>query len=151
MCFLLSAPIVSSAGVSIDHSQVSRYERGQMSSVGKNLHKICTFLQVDADPACYSLPRMTPGRQTYELLDLYPAYEPAIAKLLEALEGLRRVTHNANLVVNTDADQLIVAQCGSHRPATDHFLCERQPRKPDHQTAFLRNSGRCRAGLQRAR
>jgi len=26
------------------------------------------------------------------------------------------VTHNANLVVNTDADQVIVAQCGSHRP-----------------------------------
>ncbi len=26
------------------------------------------------------------------------------------------VTHNANLVVNTDADQVIVAQCGPHRP-----------------------------------
>jgi len=26
------------------------------------------------------------------------------------------VTHNANLVVNTDADQVIVAQCGQHRP-----------------------------------
>ena len=26
------------------------------------------------------------------------------------------VTHNANLVVNTDADQVIVASCGSHRP-----------------------------------
>lgn len=26
------------------------------------------------------------------------------------------VTHNANLVVNTDADQVIVAKCGPHRP-----------------------------------
>lgn len=26
------------------------------------------------------------------------------------------VTHNANLVVNTDADQVIVAKCGLHRP-----------------------------------
>jgi ABC-type lipoprotein export system ATPase subunit len=26
------------------------------------------------------------------------------------------VTHNANLVVNTDADQVIVAECGDHRP-----------------------------------
>ncbi len=26
------------------------------------------------------------------------------------------VTHNANLVVNTDADQVIVARCGSHEP-----------------------------------
>lgn len=26
------------------------------------------------------------------------------------------VTHNANLVVNTDADQVIVAKCGAHRP-----------------------------------
>lgn len=25
-------------------------------------------------------------------------------------------THNANLVVNTDADQVIVASCGRHRP-----------------------------------
>jgi len=26
------------------------------------------------------------------------------------------VTHNANLVVNADADQVIVASCGPHRP-----------------------------------
>jgi energy-coupling factor transporter ATP-binding protein EcfA2 len=26
------------------------------------------------------------------------------------------VTHNANLVVNTDADQVIIAKCGPHRP-----------------------------------
>ena len=26
------------------------------------------------------------------------------------------VTHNANLIVNSDADQVIVASCGSHRP-----------------------------------
>jgi hypothetical protein len=27
------------------------------------------------------------------------------------------LTHNANLVVNTDADQVIVATCGPHRPS----------------------------------
>jgi hypothetical protein len=26
------------------------------------------------------------------------------------------VTHNSNLIVNTDADQVIVATCGPHRP-----------------------------------
>jgi hypothetical protein len=26
------------------------------------------------------------------------------------------IAHNANLVVNTDAGQVIVAQCGPHRP-----------------------------------
>lgn len=26
------------------------------------------------------------------------------------------VTHNANLIVNTDTDQVIVASCGPHRP-----------------------------------
>lgn len=26
------------------------------------------------------------------------------------------VTHNANLIVNTDADQVIIAKCGAHRP-----------------------------------
>lgn len=32
------------------------------------------------------------------------------------------VTHNANLVVNTDADQVIVAQCGPHRPNQLPFI-----------------------------
>jgi len=82
--------------VGVDHSQVSRYERGQMGSVGKNLHKICTFLQVDPDPARYSLPRTTLGRKIDELLDLAPAYEPAVAKLVEALEGLMAVADRAS-------------------------------------------------------
>lgn len=74
--------------VSVDHSQVSRYERGQMSSIGKNLQKICTFLQIDTDPARYSLPRTPLGRKVDELLSRAPRYEPAVAKLVEALEGL---------------------------------------------------------------
>lgn len=79
--------------VSVDHSQVSRYERGQMSSIGKNLQKICTFLQIDADTARYSLPRTPLGRKVDELLSLAPKYEPAVAKLVEALEGLLVAAH----------------------------------------------------------
>lgn len=81
--------------VGVDHSQVSRYERGQMSSVGKNLQRICTFLQIEAEPASYSLPSTSLGRKVDELLSLAPGYEPAVAKLVEALEGLLAAAHVA--------------------------------------------------------
>lgn len=79
--------------VSVDHSQISRYERGQMISVGKNLQIICTFLQIESDPAHYSLPSTSLGRKVDELLSLAPGYEPAVAKLVEALEGLLTAAH----------------------------------------------------------
>jgi len=74
--------------VSVDHSQISRYERGQMSSVSKNLQKICTFLQIDNDPHRYSVPSSSLGRKVDELLRQAPGCEPAVTKLIEAMEGL---------------------------------------------------------------
>lgn len=74
--------------VSVDHSQISRYERGQMSSVAKNLQIICTFLQIDADPGQYAVASTSLGQKVDELLRFAPGYEPAVAKLVEALEGL---------------------------------------------------------------
>lgn len=81
--------------VSVDHSQISRYERGQMSSVGKNLQKICTFLQIDAQSFQSPLARTSLGRKVDELLNIAPGYEPAVAKLVEALEGLLTAAQTA--------------------------------------------------------
>lgn len=54
--------------------------------------------------------------QPEENLDPQSVYDELVVEFQRA--KLRRqviiVTHNANLVVNTDADQVIVARCGSH-------------------------------------
>lgn len=56
--------------------------------------------------------------QPEENLDPKSIYDELVVEFQRA--KLRRqliiVTHNANLVVNTDADQVIVASCGSHEP-----------------------------------
>ncbi len=56
--------------------------------------------------------------QPEENLDPQSIYEELVPLFRTA--KMRRqiiiVTHNANLVVNTDADQVIVATCGPHRP-----------------------------------
>jgi energy-coupling factor transporter ATP-binding protein EcfA2 len=56
--------------------------------------------------------------QPEENLDPKSIYEDLVERFKTA--RLRRqiiiITHNANLVVNTDADQVIVAKCGPHRP-----------------------------------
>jgi len=56
--------------------------------------------------------------QPEENLDPKSIYEDLVERFKVA--RLRRqiiiITHNANLVVNTDADQVIVAKCGPHRP-----------------------------------
>ena len=56
--------------------------------------------------------------QPEENLDPKSIFDELVEKFRRA--KLRRqiiiVTHNANLVVNTDADQVIVANCGPHRP-----------------------------------
>jgi hypothetical protein len=56
--------------------------------------------------------------QPEENLDPKSIYEDLVGRFKTA--RLRRqiiiITHNANLVVNTDADQVIVAKCGPHRP-----------------------------------
>ncbi len=56
--------------------------------------------------------------QPEENLDPKSIYEELVEHFKSA--KLRRqiviITHNANLVVNTDADQVIIAKCGPHRP-----------------------------------
>lgn len=56
--------------------------------------------------------------QPEENLDPKSIYDDLVERFKTA--GRRRqiivITHNANLVVNTDADQVIVAKCGPHRP-----------------------------------
>jgi len=56
--------------------------------------------------------------QPEENLDPKSIFDELVGRFRRA--KLRRqiiiVTHNANLVVNTDADQVIVAACGPHRP-----------------------------------
>ncbi|MDU7557683.1 MULTISPECIES: helix-turn-helix domain-containing protein [unclassified Pseudomonas] len=83
--------------VNVHHSQISRYERGYMSSAGKNLHKICTFLQIKDDPREYSTGTSSLGRKVDELLRVAPECEPAVAKLVEALEELIAGTHPARM------------------------------------------------------
>ncbi len=56
--------------------------------------------------------------QPEENLDPQSIYQELVHRFRDAKKRRQIiiVTHNANLVVNTDADQVIVAQCGSHRP-----------------------------------
>lgn len=78
--------------INVHHSQISRYERGQMSSAGKNLHKICTFLQIEDATLQYSSGTTSLGRKVDELLRAAPGCEPAVTKFVEALEELIAAT-----------------------------------------------------------
>lgn len=55
--------------------------------------------------------------QPEENLDPQSIYQELVHRFRDAKKRRQIVivTHNANLVVNTDADQVIVAQCGPHR------------------------------------
>ncbi|QYF99653.1 ATP-binding protein [Massilia sp. NP310] len=56
--------------------------------------------------------------QPEENLDPQSIYDELVTEFQRAKKRRQViiVTHNANLVVNTDADQVIVARCGSHEP-----------------------------------
>lgn len=56
--------------------------------------------------------------QPEENLDPQSIYDELVVEFRQAKKRRQViiVTHNANLVVNTDADQVIVAHCGGHRP-----------------------------------
>jgi hypothetical protein len=56
--------------------------------------------------------------QTHENLDPKSIFFELLDRLRAAKQRRQIIilTHNANLVVNTDADQVIVASCGPHRP-----------------------------------
>lgn len=56
--------------------------------------------------------------QPEENLDPQSIFQELVHRFREAKKRRQIiiVTHNANLVVNTDADQVVIAQCGPHRP-----------------------------------
>jgi ABC-type molybdenum transport system ATPase subunit/photorepair protein PhrA len=56
--------------------------------------------------------------QPEENLDPKSIYDDLVErfKMAKSRRQIIIITHNANLVVNTDADQVIVAKCGPHRP-----------------------------------
>jgi len=81
--------------VRVDQSQISRYERGQMISVSKNLQKICNFLQINDDPSRFSVASTSLGEKVDELIRLAPEYEPAVMRFVDALEALLTATHSA--------------------------------------------------------
>jgi energy-coupling factor transporter ATP-binding protein EcfA2 len=56
--------------------------------------------------------------QPEENLDPKSIYDELVGLFLKAKSKRQviMVTHNANLVVNTDADQIIIAEAGPHRP-----------------------------------
>ncbi|WP_367995800.1 helix-turn-helix domain-containing protein [Pseudomonas viridiflava] len=92
--------------VNVHHSQISRYERGQMNSVGKNLHKICTFLQIKDEPRESSTGTASLGRKVDELLRVAPGCEPAVTKLVEALEELIAATLTTNRSVSSSVSSV---------------------------------------------
>ena len=76
--------------VGVDHSQVSRIERGEMSAFSKNVQKLCKRLKVDP-PQSTSHVGMDPsslGRRVQALVATNPAAAPAIAAMVNALEAL---------------------------------------------------------------
>jgi putative AbiEii toxin of type IV toxin-antitoxin system len=104
----------SSAHVSIAYSiQYDGVEIEQLSQGTRGIVLLLLYLAIDQDDD-----RPLIIDQPEENLDPRSIFVELVKSFREA--KLRRqiiiVTHNANLVVNTDADQVIVATCGPHMP-----------------------------------
>lgn len=103
---------------STDHIEVSyglQYEETdieQLSPGTRGIVLLLLYLSIDRDDD-----RPLIIDQPEENLDPKSIFDELVDRFKEA--KTRRqviiVTHNANLVVNTDADQVIVASCGEHR------------------------------------
>ncbi len=85
----------------------------QLSSGTRGIVLLLLYLAIDKDDV-----RPLIIDQPEENLDPKSVFDELVGCFKEA--KIRRqiiiVTHNANLVVNTDADQVIIASCGAHRP-----------------------------------
>lgn len=85
----------------------------QLSSGTRGIVLLLLYLAIDKDDF-----RPLLIDQPEENLDPKSIFDELVPRFRSA--KLRRqiiiVTHNANLVVNTDADQVIIASCGDHRP-----------------------------------
>lgn len=70
----------------VDAGQLSKLERGQMVLLSKNVQKICNFLRIPTMTG--DLPRTGTGRLLDELIAGLPGSEPAVARLVAAIEDL---------------------------------------------------------------
>lgn len=74
--------------INVNHGQISRIERGQMVTLGKNVHKLCKFLGVQPQLGTSESTRGSLGARIDALVHALPASEPAIVRLIDALEEL---------------------------------------------------------------
>lgn len=119
MPYLDWARSVSEWLYSTDHVQVGyglRYDGVDIERLSPGTRGIVLLLLYLAIDAHDERPLIID--QPEENLDPQSVFEELVPAFCDA--RMRRqiiiVTHNANLVVNTDVDQVIVARCGAHRP-----------------------------------
>jgi hypothetical protein len=122
----------------------------QLSPGTRGIVLLLLYLSIDAEDD-----RPLIIDQPEENLDPQSVFEELVTRFREAKKRRQIiiVTHNANLVVNTDADQVIVASCGRHRPGqlpqiSYEMWRAREPRDP---AARVRDPRRWRAGIQGTR
>jgi AAA domain, putative AbiEii toxin, Type IV TA system len=102
-----------------DHIQVGygvQYDGVEIESLSpgtRGIVLLLLYLAIDADDD-----RPLIIDQPEENLDPQSVFDELVPVFREAKKRRQIiiVTHNANLVVNTDVDQVIVARCGPHRP-----------------------------------
>ncbi|MFA6445133.1 MAG: AAA family ATPase, partial [Sterolibacterium sp.] len=97
-------------GVEIEH----------LSPGTRGIVLLLLYLAIDADDD-----RPLIIDQPEENLDPQSVFDELVPVFREAKKRRQIiiVTHNANLVVNTDVDQVIVARCGPHRPGQLPEIC----------------------------
>ena len=103
-----TAHIEIAYGVQYEGADVERLSPGTRGIV-----LLLLYLAIDLDD---SRPLLID--QPEENLDPKSIFEELVARFRSAKQRRQIiiVTHNANLIVNADADQVIVATCGPHRP-----------------------------------
>ncbi|EKJ8514541.1 helix-turn-helix domain-containing protein [Pseudomonas aeruginosa] len=74
--------------VGVHHSQISRMERGEVVTANKSLQKICKFLGVAFERYLEPASSLSLGERVEQLLRVSPENEPALRKMVEALEIL---------------------------------------------------------------
>ncbi|MEZ5342753.1 MAG: hypothetical protein R2706_15305 [Acidimicrobiales bacterium] len=111
----------------------------RLSPGSRGIVLLLLYLAVDqeeADPLIIDQPE--------ENLDPESVYPNSFASSGSASQRRQiiMVTHNANLVVNTDVDQVIVASCGSSRRAGCQNSATGRFGGPGHQASRVRGTGR---------
>ncbi|HEC1609938.1 TPA: helix-turn-helix transcriptional regulator [Pseudomonas aeruginosa] len=76
----------SAAGV--HHSQLSRMERGEMITANNNLQKICKYFDEPYEKYLVPSSSLSLGERVDQLILDSPENEPALRRLVEALEAL---------------------------------------------------------------